>query len=190
MAERLFAEKGFDAVSLNAIAGAAGVSKANIFHHFGSKEGLYLAVLRLAFSRSARALDATLEAPPATAIEGLRDFFGRHLQALLEEPESARLLQRELMENGERRGRQLAEEVFSGSFSRLVELVQAAQEEGAVRREIDAPLLAFLLAGANIIFFEAREVLPHLPGAAFAGNPQRYGEAAFDLLMRGFQADE
>src|SRR3989304_9681542 len=47
-AEALFAKHGFDAVSMNAIAELANVSKANIFHHFSSKKALYLAVLRVA----------------------------------------------------------------------------------------------------------------------------------------------
>jgi len=47
-AVRLFAEKGFDAISMNDIAKAADVSKANIFHHFSNKETLYLEVLRKA----------------------------------------------------------------------------------------------------------------------------------------------
>ena len=42
-ARRLFAERGFDGVSINDVAAAAGVSKANVFHHFGSKPKLHLA---------------------------------------------------------------------------------------------------------------------------------------------------
>lgn len=41
---RLFADRGHDAVSLRAIAAAAGVSPALVVHHFGSKEGLRSAV--------------------------------------------------------------------------------------------------------------------------------------------------
>lgn len=44
-AERLFARKGYRAVSLRQIAGAAGVRPFTIQHHFGSKLGLYQAVL-------------------------------------------------------------------------------------------------------------------------------------------------
>ena len=57
VAEQLFAEKGFDAASINDIAQLADVSKANIFHHFKSKEGLYMAVLKSACEHSAQALD-------------------------------------------------------------------------------------------------------------------------------------
>ena len=44
-AERLFAERGFDSVSINDVAREAGVCKANVFHHFASKQALYETVL-------------------------------------------------------------------------------------------------------------------------------------------------
>src|SRR5213078_1636709 len=56
VAEELFAECGFEAVSMNAVAEKAGVSKANIFHHFTSKRELYLAVLHNACRHAAERL--------------------------------------------------------------------------------------------------------------------------------------
>ena len=44
-AERLFARRGFRGVSLREIAGACGVRPFTVQHHFGSKLGLYQAVL-------------------------------------------------------------------------------------------------------------------------------------------------
>ncbi|RIV37430.1 TetR/AcrR family transcriptional regulator [Micromonospora radicis] len=41
---RLFAERGFEATSVRAVATAAGLSPALVVHHFGSKEGLRAAV--------------------------------------------------------------------------------------------------------------------------------------------------
>ncbi|TCC00365.1 TetR/AcrR family transcriptional regulator [Micromonospora zingiberis] len=41
---RLFAERGFGATSVRAVAAAAGLSPALVVHHFGSKEGLRAAV--------------------------------------------------------------------------------------------------------------------------------------------------
>jgi AcrR family transcriptional regulator len=42
---RLFAEKGFEAVSVEEIASKAGVSKPVVYEHFGGKEGLYAVVV-------------------------------------------------------------------------------------------------------------------------------------------------
>jgi AcrR family transcriptional regulator len=42
---RLFAEKGFEAVSVEEIAAHAGVSKPVVYEHFGGKEGLYAVVV-------------------------------------------------------------------------------------------------------------------------------------------------
>ncbi|SHH57917.1 transcriptional regulator, TetR family [Jatrophihabitans endophyticus] len=41
----LFAEKGFDATSIEEIAARAGVSKPVVYEHFGGKEGLYAVVV-------------------------------------------------------------------------------------------------------------------------------------------------
>jgi len=187
VAEQLFADKGFDAVSINDIAQRADVSKANIFHHFKSKEGLYMAVLKSACEHSAQALDEverTLTDGPQTQ---LKTFFTHHLQALLAHPRSTRLIQRELFENGSERGRQLAEEVFSEHFSRLVGLVREGQSQGVLHKDFDAALLACLLVGANVFFFETRSVLKHLPGINFADTPDRYSLSVFELLSHGFE---
>ncbi len=188
VAERLFSETGFDAVSINDIARGAGVSKANVFHHFGSKEGLYMTVLKHACRRSAQALDAPAEDLAAPPEQRLRGFFVRHLEALFAHPLATRLMQRELLEHGSQRGRRLAEEVFAEDFSRLVDLVRAGQRQGALRADLDAALLAFLLVGANVFFFETRPILEHLPEAGFATSPEGYANAVFELLADGFSA--
>ncbi|HEY9135168.1 MAG TPA: helix-turn-helix domain-containing protein, partial [Pseudomonadales bacterium] len=67
-AEELFAEQGFSAVSINAIAQRAGISKANIFHHFENKDALYLAVLSNA-SQQMSVLIAELDSGEGNASE-------------------------------------------------------------------------------------------------------------------------
>jgi len=187
VAETLFANKGFSAVSINEVAQASKVSKANIFHHFKSKEALYLAVLRQACNRSAVALDFTNNEASHDPLEKMRHFFSSHLNTLLSESLSTQLIQRELMENSEHRGKQLAEEVFADSFSKVQLLVREAQAHHIVRQSIDPSLLAFLLLGANVIFFEAHTMLKHLSGVDFAESPEIYSSTVFDLLINGFK---
>lgn len=44
-AGRLFGDRGYDATTLDDVAAAAGVTKPIVYRHFGSKQGLYLALL-------------------------------------------------------------------------------------------------------------------------------------------------
>ena len=68
-AVRLFSANGYDAVSMREVASEAGVSKANIYHHFDSKEALYRAILH----QSAEDLAGLVE----TLAEGAGSFESR-----------------------------------------------------------------------------------------------------------------
>ena len=52
----LFSARGFDGVSVDDIAARAGVNKAMIYYHFGSKQGLYRTLLRDTFRAAAARL--------------------------------------------------------------------------------------------------------------------------------------
>lgn len=55
-AERAFAERGFHAASVDAIAEASGITKPMVYAYFGSKEGLYRACMQRARGRLLAAL--------------------------------------------------------------------------------------------------------------------------------------
>lgn len=187
IAEELFSKNGFSAVSMSEISKQAKVSKANIFHHFKSKEGLYLAVLKQACKRSSAALDLVDANSPDDLLEKMRGFFSNHLTTLLSESSATQLIQRELMENGEQKGKQLAQEVFADGFAKVCRLVRDAQAHNIVRQSIDPALLAFLLLGTNVIFFESNAVLKHLPDVNFVKSPKNYSSDVFDILANGFK---
>ena len=76
VATRLFARHGFEGATTDDIADKANVNKRMIYHYFGSKEQLYLAVLEEAYAR-ARAAEARLkldEDDPVEAIGRLAEF--------------------------------------------------------------------------------------------------------------------
>lgn len=150
-AEELFSEQGYDAVSISAIAERANVSKANIFHHFKIKHELYLAVLKCACHKSTRLLDDMVQAVGGP--EGrLCHFIQAHMAHLYEHHRVTRLILRELVENGPRRGRELAEGAVGKNFARLVGILREGQARGELRDDVDPAVVATLLVGANVSF--------------------------------------
>lgn len=185
----LFSEHGYDHVSMSAVAARAGVSKANVFHHFNAKEALYLAALRAA-CRSSRELLEQLAQEGGSPRERIRRFAAAHLGSLIGNERDARLIQREVFEHGRRDGRRLAEQVFADGFARLVEMVAEGQRCGELDPKVPAALIATLVLGANVFFFQSRDVLRHLPGVAFADSPDTYNNLCLDLLLGGCRPKE
>lgn len=183
----LFSKHGFEAVSMSSIASKAGLSKANIFHHFGSKDALYLAVLRCACAQSTPLLEELTHFKGSFA-ERLQHFAQDHLAALLNQKEVSRLILREILESDTCRGRTLAEEVVGENFSILVNIIREGQNHGELRKDIDPAMVATLLIGADVFFFEAQPVLKHLSDVNFADDPKRYSTMLADMLLRGILA--
>ncbi len=102
-AEKLFAQKGFEATSLNEVGRAAGVSRGTPGYFFGSKADLYQAVLDRCFTEvreavragRARAL-ASNQTPDAILAGAVSDYF----DFLAARPNFIRLIEREALNGG------------------------------------------------------------------------------------------
>lgn len=95
-----FAAKGFDGARIDAIADVTHTSKRMIYYYFGSKEGLYLAVLEEAYRRM-RAIESQLhldDLAPEAAMAALVGFtFDHHL----DNQDFIRLVMTENMQRGQ-----------------------------------------------------------------------------------------
>ncbi|MDE2148360.1 MAG: TetR/AcrR family transcriptional regulator [Gammaproteobacteria bacterium] len=186
-ARRLFAEHSYEGVSVHDIAAAAGVSKANVFHHFTSKEALYLTTLREAALQTAAEVES-LVAGPGDHAGKLRALAGLILDKMLQDPQQTRLLLRELLEHGTERGRELAQQVFERNFQAEVSLFRQAQHCGAFRGDVD-PVIGWLaMIAANMTFFLCRDVLRHNPDFNYADKPEAFLSAVCDVLLHGLAA--
>jgi AcrR family transcriptional regulator len=90
-AERLMAEQGYEAASVAAIVQRAGIPASSIYHYFGSKEGVLLAVMERGASRFFAALPAVQERA-GSQLEHLRLVFGAVAATLERHPDVLRLL--------------------------------------------------------------------------------------------------
>jgi len=180
----LFARNGFDAVSTAAIAEQAGVSKANVYHHFRSKRELYLAVLRHVCA-DGQATWADVLDGPGPVVPRIRELSRRHIARACGNPRQSRLLMREVCEHSQERGHELAHDVFGAGFAAMVALFREGQDRGELRKDVDPALAAMLLLAANTSFFQWRSVMPHMPGIGFADDPEGYARGVVDVLLRG-----
>ncbi|BAV34250.1 TetR family transcriptional regulator [Sulfuricaulis limicola] len=186
-AEAQFADHGFDAASMSAIAERAGVSKANVFHHFSSKHALYQAVLRHAIREVTRQLQQMGSHSGAVAID-LAQFARGHLSSILEHDRFARLMLHEILSDMPPERLKIAQQVFGEAFSGLVTILRRGQEHGELRADMDPAMVAMLLVGADVFFFQANKVFRHFPEVSFADDPGRYSGMAVDILLRGILA--
>lgn len=109
-AERLFAQHGYDGVSLGEIAAAAKLSRGTPSYFFGSKPSLYEAVLERSFARREAAVASACAPLRAWARQGggeralrgaLASMTQAYLAFLVEHPEFVRLMVRESLAGGE-----------------------------------------------------------------------------------------
>jgi AcrR family transcriptional regulator len=92
-AERLFAERGYEATSIRAIVAKARVNQAAINYHFAGKDGLYREVLRAAFRALTEHQLAHVEEMKAMSREqALVEFVRHQLQPLIGRDELSRHL--------------------------------------------------------------------------------------------------
>ncbi len=61
IAERLFSEAGYDAISMDQVAGACGITKRTLYQYFPAKEDLYLAVTLKSFREMYRYLESAVD---------------------------------------------------------------------------------------------------------------------------------
>ena len=183
-AEMLFALKGFDAVSMSAIANLANTSKPNIYHHFKNKNDLYVAVMKSAVQRSSALLDS-LEDAPGSFRQRLTDFASGQLENILGHKRSTQLILRETLSEGSQHGQEITKLVMGEVFNRLVAMVRQGQQENQFRKDIDPTLAAFMIVSANMFFFQASPTMQHIPEVEFVDDAKTYSRGVMDVLING-----
>jgi AcrR family transcriptional regulator len=95
-----FADKGLAGARIDAIAAATRTSKRMIYYYFGSKEGLYVAVLEEAYRRM-RSIESELHLDDMPPEDALRRLVGFTVDYQLAHPEFIRLVMTENIHRGQ-----------------------------------------------------------------------------------------
>jgi len=176
-AEQLFAERGFDGVSMRDIGDASGVSQPLIHHHFGSKEELYGAVLRRSADDYAARFPEIAHVSDEPA--DIRSEMSRIFKYMCENESMRRIIGWCRLE-----GKQGMLTACQELRRALVQRIREAQRLNRVRADIDPATIAVILEAVLISWFENREM--NAPLYANGLDDDTYLMQAIDVLERGF----
>ena len=191
-AERLFAQRGFNGVSVRDLAAAAHVNIASIGYHFGSKEGLLSAVYRRhcepMIAERLRGLEAALRLPAKQRVAALIEAFIRPALQQVEVAEGETFIR--------------LRAVLSGENSVLLEKLVAENFDQSSQKFIDAlsdalPHLTkkdvwwrfhFLLGTVYYTAAGPHRVYAYSHGQCDPSNTEEVIEELVPFLTRAFQA--
>ncbi|HEY8597442.1 MAG TPA: TetR family transcriptional regulator [Thermomicrobiales bacterium] len=184
--ERLFAERGYEATSLQEIGRAAGVSRGTPGYFFGSKEQLYRAVLERALAAELAFVLAAQERAVATgggATEALAAVVAGLLDFLAARPSFVRLLERESLTGG-----QLLRDTaaHAAALREGLATMAALLALGGYQQADPAAVLLDLLALCWFPFAHADTFARDLGfDLLVRADRERWGQHVVDLLLRG-----
>lgn len=147
-AKVLFAECGFEGVSVRAIAAEAGVHFGLIRYYYGGKSDLYLACLRRYGERRLACADE-LQKPAKTLAEftdKLRQAMSSVLLVQMEDPYLTKIFLHEVERETSLADSVLGETVISMA-KRFIAYFAAAQEKGWIRPDVDPQILTHVIHG-------------------------------------------
>jgi len=138
VATREFAEKGLAGARIDVIAEAMRTSKRMIYYYFGSKEGLYVAVLEEAYRRM-REIEQGLHLDDLPPEDALRRLVGFTVDYQLAHPEFIRLVMNENMHRGEYLAQSKAiRRLNVPAIEGLRRVLERGREAGLFRSGVDA----------------------------------------------------
>jgi TetR/AcrR family transcriptional regulator len=167
----LFSEKGYDATSVREICEAAGVTKPTLYHFYGSKEGVYHALVDGALERFRADMSAALSGHGPVR-EQMRRMARAYVDAAVREPDLARFLMA-LIHNPPHSAPQTD---FVGFYKGILEDLARVIDVAVARGELGAGPTEIRL----LVFMGALAEAMH--GHLLAGRPDLTPELADTLV--------
>lgn len=175
----LFAQHGYSGVSMRDIARATGITQAAIYHHFTSKEELYLAAIEHLYASQTVDLVDLAEQQSDPEVQ-LALMVGRLLELFDEHSYLRRIYFRELLDGDQRRLKLLTDGLFKDINQFLRELM------AKLAPHMDSHLMLLDLAGLILHHLEARKLSAQLDtGRPEHQDPAYLADHITNLLLNG-----
>lgn len=165
-----FAAKGYDGARVDGIAARCRLSKNMLYHYYGSKQGLFIAVLeRMYETLRARQRDFSIRG--RDPVEAMRRLIAHTFHAFLEHPEAIWLLNDENMHKGRhiRRSRRIRQ-LYDPLVDTIRELLRRGATQGVFRPGIDPVTLYLSLSALAYHYLSNRYTLQMALGIDLASD--------------------
>lgn len=156
--------KGLNGARVDEIAERAGVNKRMIYHYFGDKDGLYLAVLEAAYA-AIRSEEIKLDLMQRDPVQGMRELVEFTWNYYRNHPEFLSLLATENLHRAAylRRSRKIRE-LHSPLVGMITNLLQRGAKAKVFRKDVDPVELYISIAALGFFYLSNRHTLSTIFG--------------------------
>lgn len=159
-AQQLMAEKGLPRVTLREVAGRAGVQPGLVNYYFGSKDGLFRAVVSAVAEEMLQRVQAAASGEGSPE-ERVREFVHGMVEATTAAPYGPRLIVEQVLFGDTGVIEEFTESFGRANLAQMLALLNAGQESGDFR-PLDPKFTIPAMVGACIFFFLSSPIIRRL----------------------------
>ena len=182
---REFMDKGYGGARINEIAKRAGVNKRMLYHYFGGKEALYLAVLESAYV-AIRSAETRLHLTDRDPVEGLRELAEFTWHYFLDHPEFLSLLNTENLHRAKylKRSARIFD-LHSPLVGIISDLLRRGAASGQFRSDADPVKVYISIAALGFFYLSNRWTLSTIFRRDLASPPElkAWGDHIADTVI-------
>ncbi len=158
-AKSAFAEAGLGGARVDEIAARAKVNKRMIYHYFGNKDGLFLAVLEGTYA-DIRKAERELDLGDLDPVEAIKTLVAATWEYYLRNPEFLRLINSENLHGGRHLAKsKIIRELHSPFVQMVAEILERGERAGVFRKGVDPVQLNITIAGLGYYYLTNRHTL-------------------------------
>jgi len=183
-AGKLFADKSFGSVTMGEIAEKCKMSKANLYHHFSSKNDLYEKIILRALQNTSDILKKA-EQIDDTYVNKIKFTAKEHLNQLILNPQEYKLLARESSDLGNKDRTPFSTGLFQQNLSQMFNLIEQAKKNKEIIEQCDSRILAFQLISPNFSYLVFQRMFVQVFEELDDTNYEHFSETLTENLLNG-----
>lgn len=181
----VFSKRGYDGGRIELVSKTAGTHDRMIYYYFGSKEKLFVEVLKTVYQRMNDG-EASLKIDVNDPIAALTTVIHFTWQYYLDHPEFIRLLNTENLHEGQHLRKSAVNELISPGVGMLDQALRAGAEKGLFRPGLRARDVYIAVAALGYFYLSNRHTLSAFLGEDLMAGPalKHWREFITDMVLR------